>query len=1129
MEFTAELFVTDIEQSYDTKYRMELSGAFYDAYMDDRGIYHMDVNDRESLAERIRFFDKYFCKEPYPIYTYEELSSRDALHEIYLQVLGLPYPILTRHTKDGKQRFVLPPSEVLSLVTFEEGLHRRYGYLDDDVDENILKSNHFALIGCMNYLISKGFFLQNLERVLNCSQDDSSYYPIRIDEEKLPDSLIRIKETPVKLFMDFCENPYIFNRDAFKRTFERINGLSLSEQLNIAFEPLERFHKDLPEKEFRLCLRRYFFSLARILINEFFQKEFHIPSLLKDDVLAHDLKVPGAYFGYIYRGLSFDMFGVDYHHFSKEDGQVVCRYEPRRYILLNRDKRKLKLSFETVKKYFLRHSEFKFMPHVFLKIMGLPYPAYEALKYFDFSHGTYQQFEKLLSFESTKGSYIDCGIITGLLSSDGTKVKTDIITNKESIVDKVSAYLRNEGACFFNDSFSMQPKNDIDFFFVSTSMKKDFVNLLQAKADFLEKSFEVSYYILQQETKYEHLLRAINAFSKKDENNVVSLFSEVFAWMSQGYTVKEAFAKCFDDENYGSSEFILLFKIVLLDVFSKSADTYFTRMRNRSYNHSLHYRTDRFVDPYLPHPLVNVGRHFVSYQEGDQLFVDRKDATRIQTYRELYSKFIRSEQMVPYCFSLGNSKRNFWKREGTLQEFLGEPDENDKRELHIEEEISICQRKDHKRFVQEDPFFQSRETYLYQGLDEGIYFFQGKDGNAFYLDAQHAPKIIQQFLDPVTQYCYISFFCSKDIKRIITLKRLQKANATIQKTKRLIELVDSNDLVVSTVMEYYQEISKLYLEGTKRDPDRYLGYYLHYFENDGLVFVRPGVLFNAYGKEEESFFFLKKDEEAMLFSINSALKRYQARKEKGTERFLDSLLEVGLPYLCYRPLFSSLTMETESIEREDLEKIFEFRDELYPEENLPYLIVSSFLEKPKFEMIYCSGQVKNHLLREGLYLSPKLLINPRDPFDSEKEEKEVAKLLKEISSFVIDVSQQPNGDVKRILLPDEVTYQFLVKSYLEQAEKKCEESETLYAVKETLFLWYRNDPAFLLKFMREFFSGRTSPREFFRRLSPLFRRFHGVNGLDVKPNQFMYFMASFLIYLIAYLLDIKSKKVLLKQ
>ena len=102
--------------------------------------------------------------------------------------------------------------------------------------------------------------LQNLERIYYPFRDDPSYYPIRVDERKLPKEYLDEKETGDKLFFDFATHQLLINVENYTKTFSRIDSLSFTEKINLAFLPLEDIAEPA-ERELRISLRRYFFDI----------------------------------------------------------------------------------------------------------------------------------------------------------------------------------------------------------------------------------------------------------------------------------------------------------------------------------------------------------------------------------------------------------------------------------------------------------------------------------------------------------------------------------------------------------------------------------------------------------------------------------------------------------------------------------------------------------------------------------------------------------------------------------------------------------------------------------------------------------------------------------------------------
>ena len=342
MKFNAELFKTDVIPALDTPYVNVYSGAFYDVYEDEEGKFHMAEEDRDSLLERVYFYNTFFSKEKYPLYSnnstdvYENQNAED----IVSQVLGLPYPVITRKRKDGEV-YVLPVTEIIDRIHFEKGIYKGHGILEDgdDLADDFLNGNHYSIIGAMNYLIAHGIFFQNLERIYYPFRDDPSYYPIRVDERKLPKEYLDEKETGDKLFFDFATHPLLINVENYTKTFSRIDSLSFTEKINLAFLPLEDIAEPA-ERELRISLRRYFFAICRDLIREYYKEEFN-KTFLYRTVLDHDFEIRNTNFGDFYMGSVFNMATAKYYVIHKEDGNYSGDLVVSPYFCFEADKKKL--------------------------------------------------------------------------------------------------------------------------------------------------------------------------------------------------------------------------------------------------------------------------------------------------------------------------------------------------------------------------------------------------------------------------------------------------------------------------------------------------------------------------------------------------------------------------------------------------------------------------------------------------------------------------------------------------------------------------------------------------------------------------------------------------------------------
>ncbi|MFA6625083.1 MAG: hypothetical protein WCS80_04910, partial [Bacilli bacterium] len=205
MEYNYELFTTDREKSTLTSYNQILSGAFYDVYSNGVGDFHMAVEDQASLLERIKFYSEYIFQKPYLVFDKNPGMSNNVVppNMVLSQVLGLPQDVLDFVDKGNKKSPNISTDAIVKAIHFEEGLFSGYGSADK-VNKDILRSDHYSILGCINYLISKGIFFQNLERLIKADDPNGSYYPVYVDESLLPEKWFKEKETSEKLLFDFA-------------------------------------------------------------------------------------------------------------------------------------------------------------------------------------------------------------------------------------------------------------------------------------------------------------------------------------------------------------------------------------------------------------------------------------------------------------------------------------------------------------------------------------------------------------------------------------------------------------------------------------------------------------------------------------------------------------------------------------------------------------------------------------------------------------------------------------------------------------------------------------------------------------------------------------------------------------
>ena len=221
MEYNADLFASVKNISPDTRYQFELKGAFYYVFSNGEGDYHMSKDDRESLQERIYFYNHYISKDKYPIYSSKYGLVKDSVlsSQIFKQVLGLPVEVMIK-TRKVEGPILLSGEEILSRIHFEDDLE--HSYPKPDLDMMILNSNQPCVIQAINDLVAHGFYCLNPERIYDLnSLDEGEYFPFFIDVKKVESFFPEEVFSSHKLIMDFVADPFLITKKSISIILNR--------------------------------------------------------------------------------------------------------------------------------------------------------------------------------------------------------------------------------------------------------------------------------------------------------------------------------------------------------------------------------------------------------------------------------------------------------------------------------------------------------------------------------------------------------------------------------------------------------------------------------------------------------------------------------------------------------------------------------------------------------------------------------------------------------------------------------------------------------------------------------------------------------------------------------------------
>ncbi len=1032
MKFCKKLFESDTSSSLDTPYEKEHSGAFYDVYEDENGGLHMDKKDEESLKERLYFYQNYLSKEHYPIYcTSDAITDEASLNELtFSQALGLPLIAVTRIGKNGK-RFFLSPGEVLNRITFEDNLRHGFGSISPYTGDSILQGDHYSVIGAMNELIANGIFLQNLERILDPMRENDLFFPVHIHAEKLPERFREEKETGAKLFMDFCPSPIRFDKKSYQRTFGRTDSMTIEEQAELAFADLEIID-DVPEKMFRLALRCYFLAIAREIVSDFYVREYH-RSLIPCSVLSHDISYDHSEVDRIYVGSVFSMVAFRMYRVTETEKDAVCETVRFRYLLKKGNKKKLKRAYETVTKYFDRHPELGYLPQVFLKLMGLPYPAYQAAKYFDFSRGTFDNLLEVIGVIDY--SSLKCGNLEPYVTADGVLKDP---SDKEDVFGNSVFYHNHSVSSFFvNDPSVLSGEGDVCFLLSCGKQDRTMYQCFLGKEDYVNQLFIPDSWL----------------YETPIEDGCYTVIRDFFRYLNEGYTSLEAYYFVQNQANVSQGLFFYVIFSILNSLLYEPARKFWNTKVGEAECAPNSGFVIHIIHPDKTEDALLVDRNFAIILPPDSKAPYALPEYDYELYEKMYHNFSKFYDEL----YTNESYRIIYYRLSILDKLkiIQYP-------IVCSDKKSIFQDARWTKIIDDIPeltrirAFQTalKNDILIPGTIDDYHPFIRKD--VHFKENRFAALVDYNLIDMITTHDLLrktnghypnegdtfrpyvdDYFRHGGMKdAYYAMKRNQGVQAAFDYCER-VEKWYLDDLMGGTMLSPIHPIETIY-QGKKR-------------------YQMVGHFFDAYSDSKDfgSFYLLKKDEPLLISLISTFMKKkFEIRAKTEFFPFFTGLPMIFL--LKLKKLYEKEYHVSEAV----LNRYFTFRDE---ESNVTDVFVNEDYqwEKEKVTNFYRSGRLRRKLLEEGFVLYPDSDFFDFNLFSQSRDENGYWKYP--FYKLTCCVMEHPSSTVKTYLQPNDLLMTEIVDEFKSMARSNRDiDCDILNDVCVFVLKGYHEDPNFLI-------------------------------------------------------------------
>lgn len=1144
MIFRKELFKMDKEISPSNKYQYRLLGAFYDVYTNFPGDYHLAKRDYASLKERLYFYKKEVLKRnTFPGFSKDtdqlmDLPSNSL--DVYMQFIGLPEEVYYSYDEKGYRQQLIDPDKLLDSLHFEEDLTVHYGNLNFTMDD-FFSQEGYPQIGAINYLIEHGIYFPNLERVVS-NESEEIYYPCFLDESKLPDKFLSQKEDSSKFFMEFVNQPLLYDVKSFEELIRPLDNLSLAKKFDKAFNEIAFGTPTFQYSSVIYGLRHYFQAIIRSLVNDFLIEFYNNHQGVADSILD-----PRALIEYpVDIGSNFTMIKLNYRGFTKSGDQVYSvENKEGTYALDLKDKDVLLFAYEKIQRYLKKKTLFGIMPEIFLKLLGLPYQAFKVARFFDYENGTAKQFVELfeyIDFEKVLGkTLLPYRKDNGSLFYPVYEYPLSYLYHHYRSNLLYKHFFVTDFNCFMHSSSFPY----LLFFDEEEISKKDplLKSLISGEIEPIRASFEkgeqnanlLAIWNIEDinDTKYYIELHAVDGICPQ--------MKDFFDKLNQGMISYEFYSN-FDDKSTsqsGSRFFILGIMMVFAYLFYPQA----VKNANKVYNPlsfskyiKMTYR-EKFYDPYLPLPYVEKGKNFLAYSatgsERGEVYFDSSDRKAINTLHLIFRTYFLPMMSFPLLFSYRKNETMtdviFFNSQNdyTVEAyFLGLPkkviDKLDMSkdilsQLVFKDDIGLDNQKNHQQLIKKDPALLSlyvQKEALNRGfmlplanMSTGMTLFGIKKDYSEKMKYLLSSTYVKNNLLTKSDYMNLS-------KNYFSKLLVLNDDAFKKEFLDYItgDQLGKGELNFILACDYGAQLMKALRDDILKDKfgfknNSYLLYYPY-----GNYFVSPGSNFFAYSYSDdiEGFFFDIQDLEPLCQAIEATRSLYKDTKNHA-EQVKRRTHALGLPQVFIKKMYRLLLSGEPTKDEIMLCFSFKKRPSRLSFDNLPSYR-KTFEILPVQDLRFSeTTQVKNRALSQGLFIACEDNLFRYDG--------KIGKLMKDtkagyewLKRLTVVMMEKPSGYLKTLLAPTMTGFERQVDLFINEIRRKTNDVILLFHIKEYLLSFFRQDSSFCYH-ASLLFSQKDQAKDFARYIKGLMRKTHLKTDMeDFYQEDILFYTALFLYY-----------------
>lgn len=1020
----------------------------------DQEIFYMASEDKESILSRLDFYKNYIVDIEYPIIDKrgrpEYVAGNSPLAMLY--VLSLPEECFK--IKDKEE--YLSPETAIERIIFLDSLNSRKE--NTVVTDCFLSDKYYQKI--TNHLISRGFYFLNIESLsTNSSQIPFEKSPFIINESKF---LAKYDiATSERIYLSFSRVGLI-TPEEYVQYFKKIDSLSLQEQINYAFDLKENDNEI--EYSVKIGLIEYYFAILRRETRELFDLHLNQNTLkIKRSVIDYECGNHFLKYNYFAYGTHFSLVATNNRCFSKKKDVITEYIKPSIYKLLPQDINRLKFYYNSVKHYLDLNQEYRYMPHLFIKLLGLPYEVINLTKNFNFKEGTAEDFIKLIpiadnsEFIKYKLANLDGFIIE--YDEDKINYILNDLSNKELYV------FNYDEEVFFNENIILGNSNNKDFYKFLSALRR---SSLESDSKFSIKDFRHELIKTIKENK--NKLKTTYNFAIEIENsNIIDNINE-YEYYNRDYDLNDELIELLFDINLPSNN---LKKSTLLT------------------------KNEIVYCEYLPLPYIHVGNNFIGYSSKDNtdIFFDSGDIESIKRFMEIINYYFTKGIKHFYYYKTAK-KRSYLdtiRLYKNAKEILGLPSilndhivlSNSKNKVYnVEKTISNLKTKSNISIVSNNlsKVFKYDPKISYLLIFSDIikrhniipYFYLSKTRkNSFFIPYY---KSIQNnsFIDEEIEKNYFYFGLSElqphsfDYKIDLLPISYDKNLSNIIENRDFHLLFNPTDsLKKSDTFHFLSSLELFYLYSSYESLFESTSYYQldkpisHHLKK---TYVLYGEIFNAYSYDNKNFFF---DIEDRDFIYNAYLLNYKLSNNLNFADPIIDKLTFGIPYILSSKLIDSIKNK-KILSKSEFEELFAFKKKPNIENNIVF--DSIFSKKDNLLILNeINSTVKHETIKQGLYIWDASSDEIDYILDFEDTSIEYDEFLNEINQiYYVYINKEVSGEVEIYTKPKKTLFFALLQEFTKgMSSLNRADIQKLLKLKYHIELLYDEDPNFIYKLINK--------------------------------------------------------------